>query len=407
MVEPNMLDPAVIADPRGSYGRMRDEAPVQRGRMFDGTPAWYVTGAAEVRALLGDPRFVTSVRSLPAHLGRGSVPVMPGLPKDLDNPTIVDTDGAEHTRLRKLVSRAFTARRVAELRPRIVEITEELLAGLDRTGPVDLLEEFAYPLPITVICELVGVPEPDRPSWRRWTRDLTSMDPARLPGAVTAMAENVRQLAATRRAEPADDLVTVLVQAHDDGDRLTEGELVTMVVALVFAGHENTANLIGNAVVALLDRPELLDLLRRRPQRWPSVVNELMRLWSPVQFVQVRYAAEDVELGGVTIAAGDSVLPVLISANSDPREHPDPAVVDPDRTTANLALGHGPHYCLGAALAKLEIEIALSTLFERYPSVTMTAPPEWAPIPGALRLTHLPVTVDSDVLVVESAFKQP
>ncbi|WP_232666897.1 cytochrome P450 family protein [Pseudonocardia sp. TRM90224] len=397
-MEPNMLDPAVIADPRGSYARMRNAAPVQLGRMFDGTPAWYVTGAAEVRALLGDPRFVTSVRSLPAHLGRGSVPVMPGLPKDLDNPTIVDTDGPEHTRLRKLVSRAFTARRVAELRPRVVEIAEGLLSALDRTGPVDLLEEFAYPLPITVICELVGVPEHDRPSWRRWTRNMTSMDPTRLPGAITAVAESVRQLAAARRAEPEDDLVTALVQAHDDGDRLTEGELITMVVALVFAGHENTANLIGNAVVALLDRPELLARLQREPHRWPAAANELMRVWSPVQFVQVRYATEDIVLGGVTIAAGDSVLPVLISANSDPREHTDPDVVDPERTTPNLALGHGPHYCLGAALARQEVEVALTTLFERFPSLDMTAAPEWAPIPGALRLTHLPVAVGDDAM---------
>ncbi len=390
-VEPNLLDPELIADPRGGYGRMREVAPVQLGRMFDGSPTWYVTGAAEVRTVLGDPRFVNSVVSLPATVDRESVPLVPGVEKDLSDPTILDTDGADHTRLRKLVSRAFTARRMADMRPRIAAIAGELLDGLDPTRPVDLLEAFAYPLPITVICELVGVPEDDRPAWRAYTRDLVSMDPERIQKGSAPMTAHVQELAGRRRAEPADDLLTVLVQAHDDGDRLTERELTTMVVALVFAGHETTANLIANSVVALLGRPEQLDRLRRDPDAWPGAVHELMRLWSPAQFVQVRYATENLELGGRRIRAGESLLPILVAANSDPREHPDPERFDVTRGPGHLGFGHGPHYCLGAALARQEAEVALAMLFERFPALALTGEPEWAPIPGMLRLTELPV----------------
>jgi cytochrome P450 len=393
--EPDLLDPQLIADPRGGYARMRDTAPVQLGRMFDGSPAWYVTGAAEVRTVLGDPRFVNSVVSLPAQVDRASVPLMPGVEKDLSNPTILDTDAADHTRLRKLVSRAFTARRVADLRPRIKAITDSLLDGIDPAGPVDLLEAFAYPLPITVICELVGVPQADRPAWRAWTQDLVSMDPDRIHEASSAMTAHVQELAGLRRAEPADDLLTVLVQAHDDGDRLTERELTTMVVALVFAGHETTANLIANGVVALLGHPEQLDRLRRDPEAWPGAVHELMRLWSPAQFVQVRYATEDLELGGRQIRAGESLLPILVAANSDPHEHPDPERFDVTRRPGHVGFGHGPHYCLGAALARQEAEVALAALFGRFPGLALAAEPEWKPVPGVLWLKQLPVLLRS------------
>jgi cytochrome P450 len=401
-VVPDIMDPALIVDPYGGYGRLREEGPVLRGRTPDGSPAWYVTRQEDVRTVLGDPRFVNSATSVPGvdvDSIRDKMLEMVGVPREYAHfiaDTILDADGEDHTRLRKLVSRAFTVRRVSDLRPRVEQITAELL---DRfTDPVDLMTEFAYPLPITVICELVGVPEADRPAWRRWGNAFLTMKKDIVSDAVREMVGHVQDLIAWRRAEPGDDLLTALVNVHDeDGDRLSEDELATMILTLVMAGHETTAHLIGNATVALLTHPDQVALLRADPSLWPGAVHELMRWCSPVQLTRIRYVTTDVELGGVTIRKGEAVQALLVSANRDPRTYPDPDRLDVTRRPAgrgegHVGFGHGFHYCLGAALARQEGEVALRALFERFPGLALvTDELEWLQVPGIRRLARLPV----------------
>jgi cytochrome P450 len=404
-VVPGVMDPELIADPVAGYGRLREEAPVLEGRAPDGSPAWFVTRQADVRTVLGDPRFVnsaTSVSGVTVDSLRDRLTEMVGIPRDIAHyftDSILDYDGEDHTRLRKLVSRAFTVRRIGALRPRVEEITAALLDGMGELDePVDLVAEFAYPLPITVICELVGVPEADRPAWRRWGAALMTMNPETVPGAVREMVEHIHDLIARRRAEPADDLLTALIQVQEeDGDRLSADELVTMVLTLVLAGHETTAHLISNATLALLTHPDQLDRLRAEPDLWPGAVHELMRWCGPVQISRARYAAEDVQLGGVTIRRGEVVQPVLVSANHDPREYADPERLDVTRRPAgrgegHVGFGHGFHYCLGAALARQEGEVALRALVERFPGLALAAEEqEWVPVPGIRRLVRLPL----------------
>ncbi|MBO0877251.1 MAG: cytochrome P450 [Pseudonocardia sp.] len=437
-----MMSPELIADPYRGYGRLREQAPVVRGVLMGDAPAWFVTRAEEVRTVLSDPRFVNNPASVPG------APVMDvrelyiekyGLPREYARymaDSILAMDPPDHARLRKLVSRAFTVRRVHELRPRVEAITKGLLDELAQSGDarsadaalgvdarsadaalgadarsadaalgagaVDLIERFAYPLPITVICELVGIPESDRPAWRQWGRDLTSMSPKLMPTAVREMVEGVRALVDARRAEPEshDDLLDGLIRVNDEHDgRLSDTELITFVLTLVIAGHETTAHLIGNGVVALLTHPDQLALLREHPEHWPTAVHELMRWCGPVLVTKPRYAATDVELAGVHIRAGEVVQPVLVSANYDPRRYPDPDRLDVTRQPeghgeGHLGFGHGPHYCLGAALARQEAEVALRALFERFGDMALAVDPDrltWQPTPGARRLDTLPV----------------
>jgi cytochrome P450 len=381
---PDIMDPELIADPVGGYGRLREQAPVVRGRAPDGSPAWFVTRQADVRTVLSDPRFVNSARSVPGvevDSVRDKLVEQVGIPADLAHyftDSILDYDGDDHSRLRKLVSRAFTVRRVSALRPRVEEITADLLhrmSGLPE--PVDLVAEYAYPLPITVICELVGVAEEDRPAWHRWSTALMRMQPGAIGPAAREMVDHVKEQIRLRRSEPADDLLTALVHVQEeDGDRLSADELVTMVITLVIAGHETTAHLIGNATFALLTHPDQLDLLRADPALWPGAVHELMRWCGPVQVARMRYAAEDVELGGVTIRRGEVVQPVLVSANHDPREYPEAERLDVTRRPAgrgegHVGFGHGFHYCLGAALARLEGQVVFGRVLERFPTLEL------------------------------------
>jgi cytochrome P450 len=404
-VVPSIMDPDLIADPVGGYGQLREQAPVLHGRAPDGSAAWFVTRQADVRTVLSDPRFVNSARSVPGvtvDSVRDKMIEQVGIPADVAHyfaDSILDYDGEDHSRLRKLVSRAFTVRRVGALRPRVEQITAGLLdrmAGMPE--PVDLIAEFAYPLPITVICELVGVAEEDRLDWHRWSTALMRMQPGAVGPAAREMVDHVRGQIARRRAEPAVDLLSALVQVQEeDGDRLSADELITMVITLVIAGHETTAHLIGNATLALLTHPDQLALLRDDPDRWPVAVHELMRWCGPVHIARMRYAAQDVELGGVTIRQGEVVQPVLVSANRDPREYRDADRLDVTRQPAgrgegHVGFGHGFHYCLGAALARQEGEVALRALVERFPRLALTGDePEWAPVPGMRRLIRLPV----------------
>ena len=401
----DLLAPDLLADPRERYGRLRERGPVLQGRYLDGSPAWFVTRHDDVRTVLGDPRFVNDPASVPgAHDTRGNMMAALGVPPEYARymtGTVLDTDPPTHTRLRRLVSRAFTVRRIAALRPRVEAITAALLDDLARTdGVVDLLETFAYPLPITVICELVGIDEADRPQWREWGQAFVTMQPDRIATAVRSMVDHIHDLIVRRRATPADDLLTALIRTHDDdGDHFSDAEMVAMVLTLVFAGHETTAHLIANGAVALLTHPDQLALLRADPGLWPAAVRELMRWCGPVQVLRLRYAAEDVELAGTTIRRGDAVQAVAVSANFDPRVHPDPQRLDVTRLIdahgdGHLGFGHGAHYCLGAALARQEGEVALRGLLARFPRVALAVDPAqlpWMPRPGMRRLAALPV----------------
>ncbi|TDQ52095.1 cytochrome P450 family protein [Actinorugispora endophytica] len=406
--EPNLADPGLVSDPFGGYGAIREHGAVTRGRYFDGTPVWLVTRFDDVLTVLNDRRFANDPLSVPGQETDTTAAYAAealGLPEQfvpylLGN--LLRKDPPDHTRLRRLVSRAFTVRRVSELRPRVELIAEDLLDRLPdhaEDGVVDLIEHFAYPLPITVICELVGIPEQDRPRWREWGAALVSLRPEPFADAIRAIVEHVHALVLERRAAPTGDLLSGLVRARDEDDRLTDTELVTMVLTLVLAGHETTAHLIGNGVEALLAHPDQRAALQADPGLLPDAVHELMRRCGPVHLTRLRYATEDVELAGTLVRRGDVVQPVLVAANSDPRRYSAPDRLDLSRERGghgegHLGFGHGAHYCLGAALARQEGEVAFGSLLRRYPDLSPAVPPEKlarVPVPGSWRLTSLPV----------------
>ncbi|MBV9795774.1 MAG: cytochrome P450 [Actinobacteria bacterium] len=367
------LDDAFAQDPYPVYERLRAAGPVSRAMMPGGQPVWVITSYPAARAALADPRLVKDWRQLFGQ-GGGDQGGFAALDAHMLN-----TDPPDHTRLRRLVSQAFTARRVSGLRPRVTEITTGLLDAMAGEREVDLLATFAFPLPITVICELLGIPGHDRDDFRAWTQAILSPDettdsPDR---AAAAMTSYFTALMANKRAHPADDLLSALIAAHDDGDRLSEPELLGMMFLLLVAGHETTVNLIGSGTLALLTSPGELARLRADPSLRPGAVEELLRYTSPVNHATFRFTAEPVELGGTRIPAREPVLVAIGSANRDPDRYPAPDRLDLGRDAGgSLAFGHGIHYCLGAPLARMEGEIALGGLLERFPDITLAVPAE-------------------------------
>ncbi|MBN9734946.1 MULTISPECIES: cytochrome P450 [unclassified Pseudonocardia] len=392
--------------PVAQFRALRERGPVVDTAIVGTRTTVMVTGHDDVRAVLTDARFRSDAGTVEgAEDAAAAMFAFLGLPPDVDylGRGLLTRDGADHSRLRKLVSRAFTVRRVNGLRPRVETITERLLddvasAGADGSA-VDLVTALARPLPIAVICELVGVPEDDRDRWDRLGRLLIDPDPERMPDAVRAVVAQIEELITARRAEPADDLLTALVEVHDDdGDRLTEREMVTMVFDIVTAGFETTAHLVAKAVQALLTRPDQLAALRAEPGLWPQAVHELVRICGPIPVTVPRYATEDVDVDGVTVPAGSTVMAALLSANTDPRvldrlEELD-VRRDPGRGEGHVGFGQGAHYCLGAALARQETEVVLRALFTRFPALRLAVDP--GPEPSQLgfqRLAELPVRI--------------
>ncbi|TGB01798.1 cytochrome P450 [Streptomyces sp. MZ04] len=391
-------DPAdgLIDDPYAVYARLRDTAPVHRAAGPDGSPAWLVTRYDDVRAALADPRLsLDKSHALPGSY-RGL-----GLPPALDA-NMLNMDPPDHTRIRRLVVKAFTSRRVESLRAPIRRTADELLDAVEPLGRADLVAAYAAPLPITVICDLLGVPDGSRLDFRAWTDALVAPDPAR-PGAakeaVVAMLGFFTRLLAEKRENPADDLLSDLIAVRDEseqGDRLTEDELMSLAFLILFAGYENTVQLIGNATLALLRHPEQLAALRKEPARLPAAVEEFHRYDGPMALGIRRFPLEDVTIGGVTVPAGETVLVSLSAANRDPRRFPGADRLDIARdATGHLALGHGIHHCVGAPLARLETAIALGALIERFPRLSLGIPEEelrWRPSIRARGLLTLPVT---------------
>ncbi|MGI5374606.1 cytochrome P450 family protein [Streptomyces sp. CA-251387] len=365
------MDPAdgLLNDPHDVYRRLRDTAPVHRIAGTDGNPAWVVTRYQDVREALTDPRLSVDKR----HAKEGNYQGL-SLPPALDA-NLLNMEAPDHTRIRRLVVRAFTPRRVEQLRVPIRETADRLLDALGRHGTTDLIASYAAPLPITVICDLLGVPDRHRRDFRVWTDTLLAPDPTRpqdAKGAVAAMLGFFGELLADKRKEPADDLLSDLIAVRDEGDRLSEDELMSLAFLILFAGYENTVQLIGNAVLALLRHPEQLAALRERPARLPAAVEEFSRYEGPALLAIRRFPTEDVTIGGVTVPAGETVLLSLAAANRDPARFPDPDRLDLSRdASGHLALGHGIHYCLGAPLARAETEIALAALLERFPELAL------------------------------------
>ncbi|MEU6300307.1 cytochrome P450 family protein [Streptomyces erythrochromogenes] len=389
------LQGELIEHPHSVYDRLRDAAPVCRITGTDGTPAWLVTRYDDVRAALADPRLSLDK----SHAVEGGYRGL-SLPPALDA-NLLNMDPPDHTRIRRLVSRAFTPRRTEQLRTPIRATADRLLDALGPAGTADLVAAYAAPLPIVVICDLLGVPEDHRLDFRSWTDALFAPDPNR-PGAtkesVVAILGFFTELMAHKRSRPADDLLSDLIAVRDaDGDRLSEDELMSLAFLILFAGYENTVQLIGNAIHTLLEHPEELARLRKDPSAIPAAVEELARYEGPAPLAIRRFPTEDVTIAGVTVPAGETVLLSLASANRDPARFARPDLLDLDRdTSGHLALGHGIHYCLGAPLARAETEIALAALLERYPVLEAASPaPRWRRSLRARGLTELPVRYDT------------
>jgi cytochrome P450 len=322
---------------------------------------------------------------------------------NLLNSVLLFMDAPDHTRLRGLVSRAFTPRSVERLRPRMAEIVDDLVAAALERGSMDLIADFAFPLPITVICELLGVPVEDRDLFRTRTPQLAAVLEGVLPAdkmeqAATAAMEFAAYLLPLfeeRRREPRDDLISALVAAEDQGDRLSHEELLTTTMLLLGAGHETTTNLVGNGMLALLGHPDQLDRLRRDPTMVRGAVEELLRYDSPVQLT-ARNIAGEMDLAGRRFHKGEQVVVLLGAANRDPAAHPEPEVLDVGRAEVHhLSFSHGAHFCLGAALARAEAEIALTALVTRFPGLRLGAePPRRRPTRTLRGLLSLPLAWD-------------
>jgi cytochrome P450 len=384
-------------DPYPMYARMRRKHPVYRSSRG----IWYLTRYADVDAALRDVRLSKDRERMRRWYAQRNGTDAVGRLQERLGRSMLHADPPDHTRLRKPVSKAFTARQVNGLRPRIEEIADELLGVALAVGPtMDVITALAYPLSITVICELLGVPLSDRARIRAWSRQLVNQSEVvhtvetiqRIERAVEEFADYLTNLVRKRRAEPADDLMSALVAVQDCGDRFTDDELISTCFLLLVAGHETTINLVGNSMLALLRHPGQLRRLRQDPALIRSAIEELLRYDGTVQ-ITTRIVKGEVEIDGQTLSDGEAVFPVLGAANRDPDQFADPDRLDLGRIdNRHLSLSNGPHFCLGAPLARLEGEIAIGTLVRRLPRLRLdTDTLEWRPSPGLRGLEALPV----------------
>ncbi|MFC0601374.1 cytochrome P450 family protein [Streptomyces palmae] len=392
---PTLFTWEFASDPYPAYAWLREHAPVHRTTLPSGVEAWLVTRYADARQALADTRLSKN----PLHhsddaQGRSKVGI-PGERSANLMTHLLNIDPPDHTRLRRLVSKAFTPRRVAEFAPRVQQLTDRLIDDFAARGTADLIHEFAFPLPIYAICDLLGVPAEDQDDFRDWAGMMIRHD---LPGgkrtprggvarAVKRMRGYLAELIHRKReelgaSEQDDDLISGLIRASDHGEHLTENEAAAMAFILLFAGFETTVNLIGNGAYALLREPaqraRFQDAVARDDQEWLSgAVEELLRFDGPVEIATWRFATEPITLGGQRIAAGDPVLVVLAAADRDPERFRRPDVLDLSRAdNQHLGYGHGIHYCLGAPLARLEGRTALATLLRRLPDLRLAADPD-------------------------------
>ncbi|MDH2425866.1 cytochrome P450 [Sphaerisporangium sp. TRM90804] len=379
-------NPEFAAHPYDAYRELRETAPVT---FFEPTGQWLVARHRDVNAALRDRRLGRSYLHVATHeeFGREAEPEFQEPFWRVIRAGMLDVEPPVHTRLRRLVSKAFTPRMVQELRPRVRSIAQDLVDGFVERGGGDLLAEVAEPLPVTVIAEMLGVPEGDRHLLRPWSADICAMYELSPPveaqhtavRAASEFAAYLRELAALRRKEPGDDLISALAQVVDEGDSLTEDELVGTCVLLLNAGHEATVNVTGNGWWALLRNPGELERLRADPSLLPTAVEELMRWDTPLQLFE-RWVLEDTTIGGVDIPKGVEVALLFGSANRDPEAFADPDRLDVGRTdNPHISFGAGIHFCLGAPLARVELIESIGALLRAAPRLTLLAEPSWKP----------------------------
>ena len=386
----NFFSRRLLANPYPIYRRLQTRDPVHRSRLIKG---WVLSRHEDIDAVLRDSRRFGNDRASTQDAN---------LRFDSDEPrSMLYRDPPDHTRLRSLVSKAFTPRAVRALRPRVEKIADDLLDSLDGADSFDVIDAIAYPLPVAVICEMLGVPQEEREPFREWSNDASlSIEPllddrrvASTMDALSKLRDYFSDLAERRRADPGEDLVSVLTQIEDEGDRLSHLELQLMLVLLLVAGNETTRNLVGNGLLALLRNPEQLDRLRREPELIGPAVEELTRYDSPVQ-IDGRSVREDTEVGGVPMERGQYLMLLLGAANRDPEAFDDPDVLDVSRErNPHLGFGRGIHHCLGAPLARMEAEVMLGKLLERFPNVRLAGTPSRRRQIVLRGLSSLPVCV--------------
>jgi len=381
---PIELSEEFLREPGPLYEQLRAQGPIHHVRLPAGLRGWLITDYTVAKQVLADPTIRKDVHQIRRIIDT-THPGVHAMGSDMAE-HMLNTDPPDHTRLRRLVAKAFTPRSVAALAPRIEEIADDLIAAMPTTGPVDLLSVFAFPLPITVICELLGIPAGDRDQFRAWTNTILFAGADSRESVLAAAADMnayLCTLIAHRRAHPGDDMLSSLVTTTDtDGNltdtdgNLTDTEVVSMTFLLLVAGHETTVNLIGNTMLTLLQDPERFATLRAHPDRVPAALEEHLRHLGPVHIATLRFTTEPVTLGGTTIGADELVFVSLAAANRDPHRFARPELVDYDRDNpGHLAFGHGIHVCLGAPLARSEGTIALTRLLARYPHMSLATDP--------------------------------
>ena len=400
----DLLSQETKRDPVAFSARLREQGPlIHLTSPFSMGESWIVTTYDDTIAVLKDPRFIKDTHKVSKPSERQDAAG--------ENASVIDlfltwrrdmltVDPPDHTRLRGLVSKAFTPRMIEQLRPRIQQIADELLEAVQAQGRMDLIVDFAFPLPITVISEMLGIPAKDRQQFRVWSQTIVNvpMEPQMEDklAALEMFVQYIKTLLADKSAHPGSDLTSGLVQAEERGDSLNEAELISTIFLLIVAGHETTVNLIGNGMLALLEHPEQMRLLRADPSLLPSAIEELLRYTAPVSLSSPRWASEDIPMHGQVIRKGDMVFVSLIGADTDPQQFPDPEVLNILRQeNQHVAFGKGIHYCLGAPLARLEGQIAIGTLLQRLPNLRLVSEPEqltWTQNPILRGLTSLPVT---------------
>src|SRR5215204_4508352 len=394
------FDPAFKTNPYPTYAELRANAPIHRITLEDGRGVWLVTRYEYALAIFKDERFVKDWRKVLTPEQLAQIPQIPPVMEPLSK-NMLETDPPDHDRLRALVSKAFTPRLITRMRPRIQAIADSLLDAVEDKGEMDLIDDYAFPLPITVMAELLGVPSEDRKKFRAWTDAAVSGNGTAeylervLVHHMQAFSDYLLEMFEEKRENPKDDLISALVQAEETGERLSEDELLGMVFLLLVAGHETTVNLIGNGMLALLTYPDQLQKLRKDSSLIKPAVEELLRYDGPVETSTERFAKEDVAVGGTVIPRGEMVLVVIAAADRDPERFQDPDALDIARLgNRHLAFGKGIHHCLGAPLARMEGQIAIGTLLSRMPELRLKEPYEslaWRPGMVLRGLQSLPV----------------
>jgi cytochrome P450 len=396
----NIVGAEFKANPFPLLADLRATEPTFRTHLPDKTktPVWLLTRYEDVFSLFKDERFPKNRRSAltPEQIRR--LPWVPPMFRPLER-NMLDLDQPDHTRLRALVHKAFTPSLVEQMRKRVQTLADELLDGVAHGNEMDLINDYALPLPMTIITEILGVPTKDRHKFHNWSKAVVSLSSpnvtVRVIPSVWMFIRYLRRFFKVRRADPQDDLASALIQAEEAGDKLSEDELLAMVFLLLIAGHETTVNLIASGTLALLEHPDQMEKLRGEPALIKSAVEELLRYTSPVFMSTERYAREDVTLHGVTIPRGEMTFGVIGSANRDEKVFENPNTLDITRElNKHLSFGQGIHFCLGAPLARMEAQIAINTLLRRMPDLRLKNSPDslrWRPSMILRGLDSLPI----------------